>query len=470
MRICYSKLTLLPMLFVAGISSPSAAGAERMPVAAERVGEHRSVFTTPLELAWENPALLHLRYSTSLTSVKAGALLTSEEGGGFFNADTYLKMSNATVTGYARYENSRRRKGQLTETSDEELVGPYLTSADGDGSMRQEVYTFGGSYTAELGRWRVGISGGYDAGLYYRTVDPRPRNVTGLLQLTPAAAFSISQKYEVAVALPLSKYKQTSSLSFVSELGQNTIHHLTGLGNTYDRFEGQGKSGYYTGHSIGVSGGVMPKESGAYLLAGYSCMSIDHILSDLNNLPLASTSTPVVKVSAGWKRGSWMAGVYGSRERRRGTENIFGDPVSGQYPKICGLTLYSRTRREIGVNGSYRHRNISAALRAGWESEFEQHLSPYKEREVKRGVASLDLHGWLPLRKGGYLGLNLSGSGATRKVTPSGEVFHRCVAGGEMKGEALFPLGKGYMLGCAAGISRSLQAINSGVVEIKFCF
>ncbi len=481
MNVCFFlSVGVVSSLCVSVLSSEA-----QIPLA---VIDHRSLLTEPIGYAWDNPAVFLYRFDTSLTQVEGGGEWADDLYGGSFKADTYLVNDRFGVTGNVRYGNARRKSGHLTETSDPEIVGPFLTYASGDGSMREEEYEFGGSYTSRLGRWNVGVSGGYLAGLYYLTVDPRPRNVTGTLQLNPAASFLVTSDYALAAGFTFVKYKQSSSISFVSELGQNMIHHLTGLGTAYGRFDGQGEKSYFTGYSFGGQIGLLPVSSGFYAYVDFSSMNVEKILSDLNKLPLGRTTTPVCKGEAGWRAKNWVVGINGLWERRRARENLFGDAVSGQYPQIGSLTLYSRTRRAAGVSGSYQGKHFSALAEAKWESDFEQHISPLRHLEWQQLELGLSLQGWLTLRRGGLLMLTLRGtsfsplthshsglSTTDEELKPVIDVLLRTYRlhttshfGAEVKAEALFPLRNKFMLGGEviyarnAGSSAGFQPVSSG--------
>ena len=456
----------------------------------ETVAEHRSLFTGQLSDAWENPALNRYRFKNSLTQIRAGGEYSDDRYGGSFRADTYMKLEKMNVTGFAEYMNTYRTSGQLTEVSDEKIVGPYLTYASGDGTMKTERYGFGGSYAALLGNWSVGISGSYIAGLHYRTVDPRPRNITGNLHICAGASLRLSQRYSVSACAIYRKYKQTSKLMFVSELGKNQIYHLTGLGTTYARFNDQGESVYYKGFETGGSLGLFPLTEGIYTFLNYRYLSLTQILTDLNKLPLTRTSTPGWEGTAGWRSRDWMAGLTGSWERRHGSENIFGDAVSGQYPEIGSQTLYSRTRRSAGVSAVIRKGKFSGRLVSSWEAMTEQHILPAKKIRWQRIFSEADIYRWFPIGEHGFigtkLGLTLSAplSSEVSGILPATEGLEavaddiirtvnrmsewRC--GGEASVEILFPVKSKFMVGGEVNYRHTTDGHDTLTGAIEFMF
>ena len=94
--------------------------------------------------------------------------------------------------------------------------------------------------------WGVSLS--YDAGLYYRNIDPRPRNTTGTLTSMQAWLCAHGPTTISACREHIEKYRQTCDLMFMrAKREKPRVYHLTGLGNHYARFAGTGYSNYYDG-------------------------------------------------------------------------------------------------------------------------------------------------------------------------------------------------------------------------------
>ena len=97
------------------------------------------------------------------------------------SASTYTHYRSSTLCGGAAYSNGKRRNMPWCETTDPELLYPYLLADTVGGDLNSEIYTFSGSYADHSDRWAWGASLAYKATLEYRSVDPRPRNVAGCL-------------------------------------------------------------------------------------------------------------------------------------------------------------------------------------------------------------------------------------------------------------------------------------------------
>lgn len=272
-----------------------------------------------------------------------------------FDADTYMKLRSATVWGRAYYRNGRRHDILWNETSDTDLLYPYLTADAAGGDMNREEYHFSGGYSGSIANLNWGVWAGYTAGLEYRRVDPRPRNVTGLISVNAGIALRLIPGYMAGISGMLEKYKQTCSIKFVSELGSVKIYHLTGLGTDYSRFAGNGTSSYYNGMAYGGTLNLYPVSSRGFMASiEAKRFSFDKILSDLNRLPLVHMSETSFKAQAAWRSDRLTVSADGYTGSRRGTENIFGDASSSAYPQIGELPQYNRHTTSAAIHGVWR--------------------------------------------------------------------------------------------------------------------
>ncbi|MDE6339755.1 MAG: hypothetical protein K2K97_08225 [Muribaculaceae bacterium] len=317
------------------------------------VMEHSATLPNLTENAWSNPSLLSEIYRSSLSSVNVTFHNSSKERFGEFKAESYMKLKKVAVKAHALYNNGARHNVRFCENVDIDKVYPYLTYDAVGGNMNLERYSFGGSVGVNLsGRWDVGGSLSYDAGLFYRNVDPRPRIITGDFCLGAGASYALGEKYKIGAGINYEKYKQSCDITFMSELGESKIYHLTGLGSHYSRFAGQGNSTYYNGNSIDASLTFLPIKSGAYINLSAQFNKINLILEDLNKLPMSLIDSRTFRGEAGYKGNCWGVIALAEIERKHGYENIFGDATTGQYPQIGSIAMHIINRNRYGVNAS----------------------------------------------------------------------------------------------------------------------
>lgn len=323
---------------------------------------------------------------------------------GYVAADSYIKHKSSTLWGAASYRNGRQRSVVWNESSDAALIYPYFTADSIGGDLNMEQYGFSGGYADRNDRWAWGAEIGYTAGLYYRDVDPRPRNVTGRLDIAAGGAMRIgSTAYHAGVSVNYRKYKQTCSIEFVNELSDNRIWHLTGLGTHYERFAGSGYSHYYNDNRIGVTANLYPDMGrGAVFSASFSRFSFDHILTSLNKLPLQSVADNRLDVEAGWlapgSRHDYAATVAMTYKKRTGSENIFGDPSNNIYPQIGAMAMYSHTYFDVSARLLWQWRPDGGTLLAvtpkgSYSRNRTAYMDPYRYTLMSHIDAGLDVYG-----------------------------------------------------------------------------
>ncbi|WP_300935709.1 DUF6850 family outer membrane beta-barrel protein [uncultured Muribaculum sp.] len=318
---------------------------------------------------------------------------------GFFSADAEVKSSTSTLWGSAGYANGIIRSVRYNETADIDIIYPYVTADETGGDMRMERYSFSGGYAGHNGRLAWGASLSYAAGLYYRDVDPRPRNTTGVLDIDAGIALRVAGDYMLGMSAAYRKYRQTCDLMFMSEISEATVYHLTGLGNHYARFTGSGYSNYYDGPRYTARLSMLPSSGiGLSLDAEVSRFTFEHVLKDLNRLPLASAWHNELALHTSWRHAgnvhSYGIKAEGRAYRRHGSENIFGDAVTGTYPQIGSLEMYADNLRSASAAIFYEHSgkrlswSITPTLTYLYRSEI--YASPYAERKTTDRIASFE--------------------------------------------------------------------------------
>lgn len=405
----------------------SEAAESRADSISSRILDHFSPLPQLNSAAWTNPALKQWQWSSSLSSVAVGynhlkqsEAVNPQQGSGgqdwHFEADSYMKHRSSTLWGHASYANGRIRNKQWCEAVDLDLIYPYYPADERGGSMNMEQYAFSGGYADHSRLWAWGASIGYTAGLYYRPVDPRPKDVTGNLEISAGGARTIG-RYRLALGLEFMKYKQSVSISFVSEMGQDKIYHTTGMGTHYVRFAGNGATTYYNGYRYGASLSLLPVSvSGFTATASVSRFSFNSILSDLNKLPLCGAWHNELKLSAGYITANWGINAKFDIYKRHGHENIFGDATGSIYPQIGSSDSYADNAYTARLNGAWQHFltpavRIHASAEAAFDHRCEAYFTPGRQSVVNRAGGSLNLGASTLLPSGWTARLSLSWGG-----------------------------------------------------------
>lgn len=382
-----------------------------------RILDHSSPVPELNSSAWLNPALKQWQWSSSLSTVAVGfnhhkqsQAVNPQQGTGgqdwYFKADSYMKHRTSTLWGNASYSNGRIRNKQWCEAVDLDLIYPYYPADGRGGSLNMEQYAFSGGYADHTDSWAWGASIGYTAGLYYRPVDPRPKDVTGNLQIAAGGARTIGN-YRLGLGLEFMKYKQSVSISFVSEMGVDKIYHTTGMGTHYVRFAGNGATTYYNGYRYGASLSLLPTSlQGFTATAAVSRFSFNSILSDLNKLPLCGAWHNEFLLNAGYITSNWGVTAKFNIYKRHGHENIFGDATGSIYPQIGSSDTYADNAYTTAVNGAWqRFLSPSVRIHASGEIAYshrcEAYFAPGRQSitnraggKVAAGVSALLPHQW----------------------------------------------------------------------------
>ncbi len=375
---------ILSILIAATAASATATGsalpADSAATVMQRIDLSNRESQSLLSLAWQNPVINQYRHSYSLSSVavsfasrQESTALRAQLGDGdrtwAFDATSYIKYKDQTLWGRAYYNNGRINNMTWNETSDVDIVYPYLLADSvGGKKMNVERYSFGGGYASHRGRLSWGAQVAYTAGLYYRNVDPRPRNVTAHLDLETGIGYRLGGNYVGALGIGFVKYKQTNNVDFYSELGAEKMFHLTGLANEYNRFGGTGYDTYYNGHQWGASLNLHATHNRGFSASVEAKrLTLNNVLTGLNKLPMAHVSHNAIAAEAGWLAAGWGIQAHMQASRRVGSENVFGDPMGGVYLKIGSLDMFYDNRFALGATGVWQHQwgGYGLAVRPG---------------------------------------------------------------------------------------------------------
>ncbi|MDE7135651.1 MAG: hypothetical protein K2N91_03380 [Muribaculaceae bacterium] len=389
------------------LSLPQLLFAQSDMTVAERAYIHADQIAPIFSQSYADPAVNQLRDSVSLSNIEIGYKSRREsealsvqlgDGKDFFQASarTYIKHGLSTLWGRALYNNGSIRGTIWNESADADLIYPYLTADSVGGDMKYERYFFAGGYADRRGRWLWGAELSYDAGLYYRDIDPRPRNVTGRLDISAGVGYKVGRSV-IAVDVKMRKYKQTNDIKFVSEMGKSKEYHLTGLGNHYARFAGEGESSYFDGYRYGIAADLYPIEGeGAVLSVDMSRFKFKKVLTALNKLPLCRAWHNAMSLSAGWKSDRWGVAARFEAYRRHGVESLFGDATSGIYPQIGEIEMYADNHYTAAIEGVYQIKAASAtsvaiAPYAAYIHRSTIYADPASERLLNSVSASMSL-------------------------------------------------------------------------------
>lgn len=361
------------------------------------------------DASWENPAFRqwmlpqsHSSIGINLHDESFSEPVDLQQGKGEHywqaGAESFLRRPSSALWGDASYTNGKQLGVTWNESADIDLIYPYVTADSIGGDLNMERYRFAGGYAGSSGRQAWGVHASYEAGLYYRSVDPRPRNVTGQLDLAAGVGVKLWSDYYIGLSGGYRKYKQSCDIEFKNQTGVEKIFHLTGLGNLYHRFTGTGLSSYYDGHRLLGSINLLPSSGrGLSISASLSRFTFKKVLTELNKLPLVRAWHNEMHLQAAWTypghEYDYAVTADFSALRRHGHENLFGDATSSIYPQIGELDMYANNRRSASLIGLWQYHPASRRsilwIRAG--GYYDYYSEVYSQPRSRMNVETAGL-------------------------------------------------------------------------------
>lgn len=389
--------------------------AETIDSLALRTVEHRSAVLSLRDNLFNNPAMQSIHFTTSLntlaatyTYAHASSPIRLEQGNGknigAGHIDAYLHKGKSTLWGAASYSNGQVRNTQYCESSDFEILAPYVMADTVGGNLQRERYHFMGGFSYPLGRFNVGAEGEYQALMAYRTRDPRPKNLSGDLKGKVGVSYSLDAKNLLGLAFTARKYKQTNEVEIYNEVSMPVIYHLTGLGTDYYRFRGDQTDTYYKGWAVGGMASFGQRDNqGPFAQVDFNRMKVEKIISSLNQLPMATTVTYDLNATLGYScryaNHALGASAFAHGMRREGTENIFGSAQDNIYPLIAEAQQYRLVIWNAGLNLVWQQdfgRNGYAVKVLGAYSDHDEHYAePLRTLSAAALSAGVSLEGHL---------------------------------------------------------------------------
>lgn len=377
----------------------------------ERIGLHTSIAQAFRESLFLNPANNFFRQTFSLSNLSVAGILedesqaiTVEKGTGWrgfqVSMNSYIRLNETSrAWGKAAYRNGEIQNVLWNESSDYDLIYPYVIADTIGGDMKSETYSFAGGYASQKGNWTFGGEVLYRAQIEYRGIDPRPRNVVNDLEARVGANRKTGGQYVIGLSAEARKYKQDGGIKYYNELGSSKAYHLSGLGMSYVRFDGNKFSTHYQGNEFGGSVQLFPVgPKGWSGLFHYRHSHYIKKLPDQNNLPLNLLDKDRIQAEAAYsghiRNHKWGVRLHGELDTRRGTENIYGEATGSIYPQISEARQFKSDGQSMVLSafyehGGYKQWRLSASPDIGYNSRKDSYASPYQYFNYSHLNASL---------------------------------------------------------------------------------
>lgn len=375
-----------------------------------RIHEDLSPVNNFSNIIYTNPANQPYARRYSLSEFSAGYNASSQQtnmqqlGSGInqflINAQSHYKIDTKnTVWGNAYYKNGQRKNVRWNESSDYQVIYPYVTADSIGGDLSFEEYSFKGGYTKAFQKMTLGVVAEYRALLEYRDIDPRPKNTVSDLKVGVGLSRNIGNHYAIGSAINLQKYTQSNNLKFFSELGAPAVYHMTGLGVYNNLLTGNKLSSFYDGKGYGANVQLFPKDQNGFAVAvGYNRFDYEKIMTEFQDLIASSILEKGYVGEVSYLKKSeeqvWGTKIGFSYTDRAGTENIFDNQTSTSYVKIAEDTKYSNQVTSVVFSGLYSIPNPELswyiAPSFNLKKTETKYIDPLRIIDVQQGIGRLD--------------------------------------------------------------------------------
>ncbi len=281
-----------------------------------------------------------------------------------------VQSKTLTLWGDASYTNTQTKNVQWNNNIDLHRINPVVIADSIGGSMHLQAYNFKGGFAKKLNKFTFGTQLAYQAGLNFKTQDPRPKNVTSDLNLVLGTTYDLSNKYKIGVAAGVNRYIQTSSIKFSSEVLRNALYQMNGLGTYNFYFSNKSQSATYTDFTHHYTFTLGSTNNLFNLTAGtlFGNLSKDVVLSgnttyETNRLAMRknfATITKIVPLTAAFNLG---AKIDYNKTTNTGTE-IFYTNNTDIVTKLLEKENYSFSTTEYGYNLIFQYKKDNTTIYA----------------------------------------------------------------------------------------------------------
>ncbi|WP_432709841.1 DUF6850 family outer membrane beta-barrel protein [Pedobacter sp.] len=305
-----------------------------------RLKEQFSPVTAISDEVYSNPALRPYQRNLGFSLLSATYadenqdLYLQQKGSGekgySINSETYIKQRpDLTLWGKAYYKNNKIKAVKFNESSDFDMIYPYVMADTVGGDMNSETYFFEGGLAKKAGAYILGLDAGYRGVQAFRDVDPRPLNISSEINLNLSISRQINSDYALAFDLKGQKYTQKNELEFVSELGSPLIYHDAGLGVYNMLLAGERDKAYYNGKNYAAEFSLAPvTQKGLFAQIGYQKFMLDKVLYGIA-YPISAIDEYTYRASFGYlnknKDQQFIIRMEASTATRNGTEAKFNN-------------------------------------------------------------------------------------------------------------------------------------------------
>lgn len=383
------------------------------------IRENSSPLTAFIEEYYSSPSLKSHERRNSFSQIDASYfdsdqdLFISQEGSGRqgfrVDARSYLKNSQAsTLWGNAFYVNEKIKSVSYNESSDYDLIYPYVMADTIGGDLSSETYFFSGGLSKQLGSFEYGLEASFRGTQAYRDRDPRPKNIISDINASLSIATNAWRNYRTSADLNLRKYDQENTLDFVSELGAPLIFHDAGLGVYNNILAGSRNLAYYRGYTFGGQLNLIPiNRNGFVAQIGYHQFSFNKDLSSVADA-VGQVNDQQINALLGYLQTTedynLSLKLIGIHKNRDGTEAKFDNRNSNNFlQKVSEDIRYRNIQNQLRLEGMYGRSSDAFDFyihgKVGYFEDDQDYISPDRSLNYSNLLLGLNFTGIKPINK-----------------------------------------------------------------------
>ncbi|HMR83663.1 MAG TPA: hypothetical protein PKE30_11045 [Niabella sp.] len=360
---------------------------------------------------WQNQfnhSSLHLNYFNNASDIYLPQLGSGADGFSIASESFKKLQQGLTLWGNASYKNKKIRNIVYNETSDYDIVYPYVMSDTVGGDLKSETYYFNGGLLKNFRKISVGFEGAYTGELAYRKRDPRPENTSSKIDVILAVSKRLVKDYRIALDLKGSKYHQRNTLSFASNLGAPNIYHDAGLGTYNDLLDGTNASALFNGNNKGVMLGLISENrKGIMFTSGFDQLVIkkrlNNVVGDIGKLTENKGFADLGYLLKS-NKSSYLIKLFGSIKNRKSLEANFnnrGDDIG--FVKISESERFSHHEATAGLSitadNIFKVPHLTLSFKTGRVTSSFKYINPNRKLDAVQWNSIFQVGHMLPVKK-----------------------------------------------------------------------
>lgn len=274
---------------------------------------------------------------------------------------------NTTLWGGASYTNTETKNVQWNNTLDLDRTASMVIADSVGGTMNLQTYRFNGGLAKNFTKFTLGGEVAYKADLSYKTQDPRPKNVTSDLYLKVGGTYHLNSNYNMGFSAGINRYIQTSTIKFSSEVYQNALYQMNGLGTYNFYFSNKTEGAFYNDFShhylftFGTADDLFTVTAGTLFGTLSKDVNIGNYSYEINRLALRKSFASILKVfnlTDSYKIGGK---INYHKTNKTGTEVLYSNNT-GILQKLLEKENYEFSNSELSFNVVLQYQNNGSTV------------------------------------------------------------------------------------------------------------